>query len=250
MQLKKLFFPVYAYKQYKQLWDHIFNLEAALEWIINSPKFQAASNVGFNGQQYRKKIFMELMNTFKFDAILETGTYTGDTTGYMAKTSSLPIYTCELNKWFHDIAHRRLIEINNIHYFLGDSREFLKKLSSKNMKNKKVFIYLDAHWYKDLPLKKEIEIIVSHWDQFIIMIDDFKVPDDGGYTYDHYSRKKSLTIQVFGQLFKNNNLTPYFPSAASGLETGYKRGCVVLAPNGEVSKKMEKVSSLRQINSN
>jgi hypothetical protein len=250
MQLKKLFFPLYGYKQYKQLWDHIFNLEAAMEWILNSPKFQAATNVGFNGQQYRKKIFLELMNKIKFDAIIETGTYTGDTTGYMAITSSLPIYTSELNKWFHNIARRRLIEINNIHYFLGDSRKFLENLAHYKINKKKVFIYLDAHWYKDLPLKKEIEIIVNHWDQFIIMIDDFKVPDDEGYTYDHYSRKKSLTMEVFGQLFKKNNLKPFFPSAASGLETGYKRGCVVLTPNGELSKKIEKVSSLRQISSN
>ena len=49
----KFIFPVYAYKQYKELWGHIFNLEAAMDWEIKSPKYVVSEKVGLNGQQFR-----------------------------------------------------------------------------------------------------------------------------------------------------------------------------------------------------
>jgi hypothetical protein len=247
IKFNKFLFPLYAYRQYKELWDRLFNMEDALNWVINSPGYEASDDTGFNGQHFRKQIFEELVNTCHFDAILETGTYTGNTTGYLAKTSNLPVYTSELNKWYYDIAQMRLKEFTNIHYSFGDSRKFLRKLAQNEVGKKNVFIYLDAHWYSDLPLQEELNIIGGHWDNFVIMIDDFQVPDDPGYDYDYYTRRKSLRMKVFGKVFAEHNLESFFPTAPSEQETGNKRGCVVLAPKGKWSNQLEKLESLRKI---
>jgi len=247
MKINKILFPFYAYKQYKELWSRVFNIEDALDWVINRPVYKASSGTGFNGQQFRKQIFKDLLSAFRFDAILETGTYTGDTTGYLSEVSGLPVYTCELNKWYHSIAQMRLKEFSGIHFTLGDSRKFLEKLAQSELTDKNVFIYLDAHWYTDLPLSNELKIISEHWKNFVIMIDDFQVPDDYGYGYDHYSKKKSLRLKTFRELFSYYNLKPFFPAASSQNETGWRRGCVVLAPKGEYSEKLNGIETLRSV---
>ena len=222
-------------------------MEDALNWVINSPKYISSKDTGFNGQQFRKRIFKDLLDSFQFDAIVETGTYTGNTTGYLSEVSNLPVYTCELNKWFYSIAQMRLKDFSNIHFTLGDSRVFLEKLAQSELTDKNVFIYLDAHWYNDLPLHYELKIISEHWKNFVIMIDDFQVPDDSGYGYDHYSKKKSFRLKIFGKLFSYYNLKPFFPAAFSHRETGWRRGCVVLAPKGEYSEKLNGIESLRRV---
>jgi hypothetical protein len=55
-----------------------------------------------------------------------------------------------------------------------------------------VFFHLDAHWEGDLPLQEEIEIILGRFPNFLIMIDDFRVPGDSGYGFDDYGRGKML----------------------------------------------------------
>lgn len=48
-----------------------------------------------------KRMFWELMAAIPFDAIVETGTWLGDTTGYMAQAARRPVYSCEVNPRFH-----------------------------------------------------------------------------------------------------------------------------------------------------
>jgi prepilin-type processing-associated H-X9-DG protein len=55
------------------------------------------------------------------------------------------------------------------------------------MGNKTTFLYLDGHWYADLPLQEEIDLIAANWNGFCILIDDFRAPGDEGYGYDFYS---------------------------------------------------------------
>lgn len=247
MNFRKMLFPLYAYRQYKELWDRLFNMEDALNWVINSPEYIASDNSGFNGQTFRKQIFEELLTICDFNAIFETGTYTGDTTGYLSKTSNLPVYTCEVNKWYYSIARKRLKDYAGIHFYLGDSRKFLLQMAEQNLTDKHVFVYLDAHWDTDLPLQEEIKIISDNWDKFVIMIDDFQVPDDTGYEYDYYTRRKSLRMKIFGDFFTENKLIPFFPAASSELETGSKRGCVLLTREGENAFKLEEAKTLRRL---
>src|SRR6185295_75953 len=108
-----------------------------------------------------------------------------------------------------------------------------------------VFFYLDAHWYDDLPLAKEVDLIASHRKRFVVMIDDFKVSDDPGYDFDDYGNGKALALPLIKESIAAHQLGAFFPAAAARDETGAQRGCVVLASNGELSRKLLQLALLR-----
>lgn len=223
----------------------IESLDSSLGMIIESPKYIGSDDAGFNGQQNRKKIFMDLIKTIKFDALIETGTWFGNTAGFMHKAAKLPVFTCELNRCYYLVAKTRLADLPAITLDMGDSRQFLKSLAGGRLSRQVLFFYLDAHWNEDLPLKYEIEIITSKWEEFVIMIDDFKVPGDDGYGFDNYGEGKSLTLETLAAQIRTHALRVFFPSTHSSKETGAKRGCVVLARRGALSDRISRLGSLR-----
>ena len=233
-------------RKHQALVSRVSRLGILVDHLIESPKWTESEDTGFNGQKNRKLIFKDLLNAFKFDAIIETGTYVGNTAGFMAKISNLPVYTCELNRQFNALAKLRLKDIPNITFALSDSRVFLRSLSAVNtMKIKRPFIYLDSHWYEEyLPLQEELEIICNGWKDFVVMIDDFQVPGDDGYGYDSYGKRKTLSLDVFSEVMSKYELIPFFPILSSGEETGFKRGCVILARKGNFSEILGSLRSL------
>lgn len=241
--LLKLIAPEFV-RKFDDIQTRLKNLEMCVDCLINSPKYISSNDVGFNGQLQRKRIFLDLISAIKFEIIVETGTWIGNTTGYMAEIPKIHIYTCELNPRFFSIAKMRLKEFNNITFELGDSRQFLKNLSNNNLTDKTTFFYLDAHWYGDLPLGEEIDIIASHWSNFVIMIDDFKVPNDDSYGYDDYGKNNRLSLELLAEQLNENHLIPFFPAFSAKEETGAKRGCVVIARMGSYTETLSKVSSL------
>lgn len=234
-------------RKFRALEYKITFLELALEAYISNPKYNYSEEIGFNGQKIRKNIFTSLVRTIPFDAIIETGTFTGNTTGYMSTVTSLPVYTCESNRVLHAVAKSRLKAFSNIYYYLMDSRTFLGTLANSCFDINVPYIYLDAHGYDDLPLYKEIEIICSYWNEFLIMIDDFQVPGDTGYGYDTYADNQALSIKKFLSLFEKSELAIFFPSASSGEDSGAKRGCVILTRNtSSITDQVSKCNLLRQ----
>jgi hypothetical protein len=208
----------------------VTTLETAVRCLGECPSYEPSSGTGLNGQRVRKQIFADLLATLPFDAIVETGTWMGDTAGYLATTTNVPVYSCELDRTAHAIAKLRLARLSQVHLERGDSRAFLRGLSSRISREKRCLFYLDAHWHSDLPLGEELGIIAEAWRDYVIVVDDFRVPGDEGYDYDSYGRGKRLSIEDFRGAFLANNLTPFFPAVSSAEETGSKRGCVVLAP--------------------
>jgi hypothetical protein len=237
------------YKNYVGAMSRVSALEMAFSIMLDSPRFVLSETSGFNAQAHRKKIFLDIMATFSPDVIVETGTFIGDTTGYLATTTQTRIFTCEANRTFLSLAKSRLNGLPGIHYTLGDSRQFLRTLFSSELSpsklSKPVFFYLDAHWHDDLPLGDEIDIIGQNLKEFVIMVDDFEVPGDAGYGWDNYGGKKALSLGMFKDCFQRSKLVPFFPSLPAPQETGGKRGCVVLAPQGSISDKLRDLKSLR-----
>jgi hypothetical protein len=223
----------------------VANLEMVVDVLIASPVYVAGDDVGFNGQVVRKQIFRELLAAFPFEVILETGTWTGNTSAYMAQTSRLPVHTCELNERFHKVAKMRLAAVKGIHFELADSRQFLEKAANSDLAAKFAFFYLDAHWYDDLPLSAELDIIERGWKNFVVMIDDFHVPGDNGYGYDVYGRSQALSIDFLANIVDSRELDAFYPSTPSSQESGMKRGCIVITRRGELSQRMQAISSLR-----
>lgn len=198
----------------------------------------------FNGQIFRQNIFKDLIKAFPLNAIVETGTFRGVTTKFMAAESALSVYTVEAVPRFFHYAKQNLQKSKKTQVFLGDSRQFIEQLSQdKIIPKQNVFFYLDAHWNDDLPLFKEIELIDKTWSNTIVMIDDFKVPDDIGYQYDNYGEGKQLDLEYILPLVKVK-WSVFFPFASSQEESGLKRGCIILASK-ELELEMKNIRSLR-----
>ena len=218
--------------------------EVAIACLCEDSTYRSGEGVGLNGQQGRKKIFSDLAAAFSFETVVETGTWIGDTTGYLATTLNVPVHSCELHKLPHLVAKKRLAAVANARLYLGDSRPFLRELSTVIPSNALCLFYLDAHWHADLPLAEELGTITATWRNHVIAVDDFRVPGDDGYAYDSYGPGKSLSLGDFRPVFAKLGLVPFFPALPAARETGFKRGCVVLAPAGAIADRIRQISSL------
>jgi len=229
---------------FRDIINRISDLETGIRVLVNSPSYDHSDGVGFNGQKGRKRIFLDLVGKYEFSSLIETGTYLGDTAGYMAKTTGLPVFSCERNPSLFSLAKLRLKEIPSVSLYNMDSREFLLSLSDKpEISEKECFLYLDAHWGKAVPLKEEISIIGSRWKKFIIMIDDFQVPDDDGYQYGKYGTLRNINIS---KLHSDYNLCAFFPAFPSREEYPVAQGCVILTKNDHFAGPLQEISSIKR----
>jgi predicted O-methyltransferase YrrM len=195
------------------------------------PELRQSWGGPFNGQAGRAKIFESIAQIQKPRLIVETGTFRGTTTEKLAEVG-VPVVTIEAGHRNYAYARVRLRKFSNVRLCFGDSRQQLREVfraMGPAQRPGQLFAYLDAHWNADLPLAEEIDI-VFRWDPgAIIMIDDFRVPDDPGYGYDDYGAGRSLTSEYLEPANKAFNFARFFPSLPSSEESGARRGCVVLA---------------------
>jgi hypothetical protein len=205
-------------------------LLGAIEFV-RFPKMRAEWGGPFNGQPLRQALFRNVIKFFRPSALIETGAYRGATTEFFAVTG-LPVYSIEANPRSYGFTRARLWHRHNVHLILGDSRRGLRELfggSLRPLLRSNLFFYLDAHWSEDLPLLEELELIVNECSSALIMIDDFKVPDESNYGFDDYGPGKALTLDLIKPVVAKRRLAVYFPSVSADDEGGEKRGCVVLA---------------------
>lgn len=201
----------------------------------------------FNGQEFRRQIFLELIQHVSFSAIVETGTYLGTTSEYLHESSRLPVYTVEQNDRYFGFAKTRFRSNGGIAVAHEDSRTFLQRIvADPKYRQQQLFFYLDAHWGKDLPLKEELAIIFEALPGSVAMVDDFKVPGDDGYGYDSYGEDRVLDLEYLASIRSQLNLAVFFPSRKSGDETGMKRGCVVLARDPDAGAKLRKMTTIAE----
>jgi hypothetical protein len=213
-----------------------------LDYLLK-PNLKESWEGPFNGQNCRQRIFADLMNRVAFKAIVETGTFRGTTTEFLA-TFGLPVYTVELNARFYAYSALRLFrQRHNIHRYQGDSPTFLRDLANNEQFPKsKVFFYLDAHWGEDLPLRDELEIIFTTWNGAVVMVDDFQVPGTD-YGYDDYGAGKVLNMSYLEPI-QHLRIHAFFPAAEAKQETGAKRGCVVLCRDEALKNALSEIEML------
>jgi hypothetical protein len=197
----------------------------------------------FNGQCFRQVMFMDLIQTCQFDAIVEAGTFRGSTTRFFARSAQIPVYSSEVNPRFHAYATRRLEKFGTVQLFLKDSRRFLRELQLD--KDLRLFFYLDAHWSDDLPLREETEFIFKAFTNFVVMIDDFEVTNDPAYGFDDYGPGKRLSLSDFA-FHQDARVRCYFPSRAGRAESGSQRGCIVLASTS-LAERIDNLPTLAKI---
>jgi hypothetical protein len=201
-----------------------------VEYLIH-PDRGVAWGGPFNGQRYRQDLFKSLVTRVAPVAIVETGTFLGTTTDFMARTTGLPTFSVEPTGRHYGFALARLWRSKNVHLLRGDSRTVLRILLEgpiRQSRNRNVFVYLDAHWNGDHPLIQELEIVFDRCPNAIVMVDDFHVPFDAGYGYDSYGTHLSLVADYIESIIAAHSLRVFYPSTPSVQETGARRGCVVL----------------------
>jgi predicted O-methyltransferase YrrM len=212
------------------------------------PETRPAWGGPFNGQSNRIRIFNAIVACIRPIAIIETGTYLGTTTEFMAATG-LPVYTIEGNPRNYGFARARLWRKPNVRLYHGDSRIELRKLLDgplKSLTGTSLFFYLDAHWNDDLPLADEIAIIFGRSSNAVVMIDDFEVPGDPGFGYDDYGPEKALNAKYVAPLAETHDLAIFYPSVPSQEETGRRRGCAVLCKSVSLGGTMQGIPLLRR----
>lgn len=210
--------------------------------------FRPSKREGFGGplnnQTGRQVIVEAILARVDFARIIETGTFRGSTTSFFARHFQGPIHTIEVNAEFAAYAGWRLRSLSQVRLIRADSVAGLRRLGADpGITAGPCFFYLDAHWEEYLPLADELALIFGAWDEAVILIDDFRVPDDEGYNYDDYGPGKVLETAYLDRL-EDQDFRLFFPAMSSARETGHKRGSAVITRGAAMH---EAVSGLTQV---
>jgi hypothetical protein len=205
-----------------------------------------ASGFGvLNGQRIRQSIFHRILTGIAIGQIIETGTFRGTTTEYFAKTG-IPIHSIEVSGKFWQYSKLRLRSVDNVTLYHGSSVSQLPEICRRLASQKSpTFVYLDAHWDDYLPLREEIEILSELLPRSVIMIDDFEVPEDGGYRFDDYGDGNRISLEYLREAKIFSPLFTYFPALSANEETGEKRGMCVATFTPEINSQLGRIEQLR-----
>jgi len=155
---------------------------------------------------------------------IETGTYLGSSTPYLAAMVSEEMYTIEIDPSVaaqSDERFKKNHPSSRIQLRIGDSvSEIIKVLEKVDPRSQRVIAYLDAHWYEAVPTTKEIEALINWGGSWIAIIDDFKVDIDPLYKFDVYG-----SIEIGPSILPPTSGISLFVTNQSALiETGRRKG--------------------------
>lgn len=219
-----------------RLIDQVSRIAPTLAGYLDllSVDYRASWGGPMNGQAARRELVRRLFHVYDFDLVIETGTYRAVTTIFLASLTESPVVSVESNPRYATYSAVRLRSVPNATVIRDYSEDLLARLSRTSAPTEYTFFYLDAHWGKQVPLVAELKIITGSWKHFVIMIDDFKVPNDPGYRYDHYTSGMALTLADI-EVADLQDTSIYFPSTPSAEETGARRGCAVIVPSHDAN---------------
>jgi len=187
----------------------------------------------FNGDKFVQLEFAKLSHSYPDAVAIETGTCLGSSTLYLAKHFRI-VYTIEFVQEYMDIAKKRALEaeIDNIVFIKGSSAEQLPSLLFSHAFEKPVVFFLDAHWENHCPLETELmAIAVSGIKVPIIVIHDWKVPNESGLGYDSYNGIDFETSWISALLDKiyPTGWTAKYNTEQNSM--GARRGVIYLSPS-------------------
>lgn len=146
--------------------------------------------VAFGGDKYLKAEFKKLIKKHNIKTIIETGTYQADTTVEFAKMVE-NVITIEYKKEFYEASKKKLKPFKNVRIIQGSSPQAIRKALPKA--KKPVLFFLDAHWYRYLPLRDELQAIADcKVKDSVIVIHDFYVPGRKDLGYDQYLPNRNI----------------------------------------------------------
>ena len=189
---------------------------------------------GFNGQFLRARYLLHLFEASGCTSFLETGTWHGATALTARRLFRRPAWTVELVWRVHMFARlaARLTRTNGITFVRGDSRKALATWLQSAQIGSTPMAYLDAHWFHDHPLRREVELALERG-RCIVVIDDCRVEADPGFGFDQQdfgpdsAFNFTVALPSFGPL-PAERVIALQPAHRAADETGLRRGCTVL----------------------
>lgn len=151
--------------------------------------FSIPKSEAFNSSPELGLYLTRLAKDHHIDVAIETGTWKGDTTIFLSDYFA-KVFTIEVSIEHFFAAQRYLQRFSNIKCIYGSSEQAFHQILP-SLADQPIFFYLDAHWYEQWPLLDELEeISLTHKDNCILVIDDFKVPGRPDIPYDAYGRNE------------------------------------------------------------
>lgn len=182
----------------------------------------------FNEDSLMEDEFIRLRDKYKISTVVETGTYYGVTTSWLAKNFE-KVYTTEINELFYNNAIKRFNDENirqNIKSYLSNSVEVLPKIIEEiKLSGEKCLFFLDAHWYAN-PLLGELGCISScGFKPTVLCIHDMMNPNDLTMGYDVYLEQGiTYTFEwvkpYIETIYGAEGYTHYFNEGAYGARRG------------------------------
>lgn len=164
-----------------------------LNKLRSTPKILHWLRSGCNGaapHPIKMMVVGSYLKKYSINNFVETGTYFGDTLGYIAK-SGVRCTSIELSEALYQAACVRFKACKNIRLVQGDSGQRLPGVLNKM--NKPALFWLDGHYSAGItastkthtPISTELEAILRHpIKQHVILIDDARC-FDGTNDYPH-----------------------------------------------------------------
>lgn len=206
-----------------------------------------------NGQPHRQEITKDIIERMGARAIVETGTYRGVTTEFLAQTG-IPVHTIEFSPRLFAYSTLRLRKYPNVQTHVGSSPEVLQTLAERTMSRgavfaqqpppaallpgERVFFYLDAHWDAHIPLAQELAVIQQYFKHSVVMVDDFAVPGDSYRWLDRgpNARLDETSLRVW------NDKRRWYPAVSAWREAGQNTGWCVLAQDDEAARCLDSLT--------
>lgn len=164
-----------------------------LNLLRRTPEILRWLRSGCNGaapHPIKMMVVASYLKQFSIDDFVETGTYLGDTLGYIAK-SGVQCTSIELSRELYEAACKRFNGYKNVRLVQGDSGQRLPELLKEI--NKPVLFWLDGHYSAGItasaetqtPISTELKAILGHpVKTHVILIDDAR-RFDGSNDYPH-----------------------------------------------------------------
>jgi cephalosporin hydroxylase len=185
------------------------------------------SSLPFNGQVRRMRLISGLSLDLEIGTVIETGTYLGSSTPYLARIFNCRTYSVEIDPFFARRAKNRF-ENNHkdldIELIVGDSAQKIREILLNVSKSDSIFAYLDAHWLDAIPTEEELNALIEWGGDWLAVIDDFQIEADSGYKFDSY---ESVVIGL-NLIPMDTNLEVWVPRDDSKLETGVRSGTGII----------------------
>lgn len=174
-------------KELKQLlvWQDIYNFEEPFPNFVKQKLFESHNS--------------------KDTIWVETGTFKGETTQFLAKISKY-VYTIEPSEKYFKYANTVLADFSNVNIIYGSSEDCLEETLIEIENSSVVNFWLDGHWSGgetfrgelDTPIELELKIISKYIDKFqkvTVLVDDIRLFEKKNQLIDGTYPDKSVLIE-------------------------------------------------------